>query len=255
MGGEVRSTMGYDAASALLKAVWGDGFFDILFEPFRLLPAKMVSLLAHLLAMALLAAAGVLAAALARIAITRLLDAFGFDAWSERVGISDMLRKGDVRSRPARFMGLVVFWFLVTAFVVTSLGAMDLEVVDKLVSLFFLYLPRLLTAVVIVVTGFIFAGFLARAALLAGVNAGMSYARLISEAVRLTVTLFVIAMALEQLGIASAVVTAAFSILFGGVVLAAALAFGLGGRDAARRIIEEMMEKKKEEDEDEMKHL
>jgi len=48
-------------------------------------------------------------------------------------------------------------------------------------------------------------------------------------------------MALDHLGVARSILVAAFSIAGGGLVLALALAFGLGARDVARRYIEKKL--------------
>jgi hypothetical protein len=53
-------------------------------------------------------------------------------------------------------------------------------------------------------------------------------------------------MALEQLEVAPGIVVAAFSIVVGGIVLALAISFGVGGIDAARKIIEKETEAKEE---------
>ncbi|OGD25675.1 MAG: hypothetical protein A2Y56_09970 [Candidatus Aminicenantes bacterium RBG_13_63_10] len=69
--------------------------------------------------------------------------------------------------------------------------------------------------------------------------------------------MFAFAMALEQLGIGRSTVIAAFTVVFGGVVLALALAFGLGGQDLARGLLEKRFKKEGDKDEkrDELKHL
>ena len=61
-------------------------------------------------------------------------------------------------------------------------------------------------------------------------------------------------MVLTQLGIAKEIVVAAFSITFGGIVLALAIALGLGGRNIARDLLERRLRQKKVE-EDEMSHV
>ncbi len=98
--------------------------------------------------------------------------------------------------------------------------------------------------------------FLGRAALIASVNAGIKQSGLLSRAVKTTVVLFAFVMAMEQLGIGRQAVLAAFTIVFGGLVLALVLAFGLGGKDIARSLLEEKF-KKDETDrtKDEIKHL
>jgi len=60
-------------------------------------------------------------------------------------------------------------------------------------------------------------------------------------------------MALEQLGIGKDTIVIAFAIVFGGIIFAFSLAFGLGGKDIAKGYMDRKL--KKESNEDEMDHL
>jgi hypothetical protein len=83
--------------------------------------------------------------------------------------------------------------------------------------------------------GGVLARYLARAVLIGAVNMGVQYARLLSLTVRWLVLIVATAMALDHLGIGRTVLLLAFGIVFGGVVLAIALAVGLGARDVVSR--------------------
>ena len=93
-------------------------------------------------------------------------------------------------------------------------------------------------AILILFVGILAANFLSRTALLTAVNAGYRSPRLWSGMVRFVIWILTISMALEQVGLARQTVVAAFSIVFGAVMLALAIAFGLGGRDLARQALE-----------------
>ncbi|MEK7306677.1 MAG: hypothetical protein AAB014_03480 [Nitrospirota bacterium] len=129
---------------------------------------------------------------------------------------------------------------------IIGLNALNLKAIDNLISQFLFYLPRVISALMILIVGYIIAGFLSRATLIAAVNSGYHYAKILAEAVRLLLLVLTLAMALEQLQIAPGVVVAAFSIIFGGIVLALSIAFGVGGIDMAKRIIERNSEEKRE---------
>jgi hypothetical protein len=85
------------------------------------------------------------------------------------------------------------------------------------------------------------------------VNAGIRVSGMIGKLVRLTVFLLSVTMSLEQLGIGSGTSIIAFSIVFGGAVLALSIAFGLGGRDIAKEYLEKKI--RGEEKEDDINHL
>ena len=99
----------------------------------------------------------------------------------------------------------------------------------------------MLAALMILIVGAVAARFLARSALIGAVNMQIRSARLLSLAVKWLVLLVAVAMALDHLGIGRTVLLLAFAILFGGIVFAAALAVGLGARDAVSRTLEQQL--------------
>jgi uncharacterized membrane protein len=93
----------------------------------------------------------------------------------------------------------------------------------------------------ILIVGAVAARFLARSVLIGAVNMQIQSARLLSLAVKWVVILVAVAMALDHLSIGRTVLLLAFAILFGGIVLATALAVGLGARDVVRRTLERQL--------------
>jgi len=99
--------------------------------------------------------------------------------------------------------------------------------------------PHLVTAAVILLAGYLLSNFVSQAVLIAAVNAGLPPARLIAACSRWGLQLLAGAMALEQLGIAQHIVVVGFGITWGGIVLAGAIAFGLGATDLAKDLLEQ----------------
>ena len=93
-----------------------------------------------------------------------------------------------------------------------------------------------------------------RSVLIAAVNAGVPSARLLARGAQAALLVLFAAMALEHLGLGRQVILSSFTILFGGVVFALALAFGLAGRDIAKETLERMRSQRRPED-DSLKHL
>jgi fatty acid desaturase len=85
----------------------------------------------------------------------------------------------------------------------------------------------------------------------------METARLLGRSVRWFIIILSLTMALYHLGIAEKVIVAAFTIIFGGIVLALALAFGWGGRELAKEFLERLYRRKEkeEEDQDHLSHI
>ena len=227
-----------------------EGFMDVLLQPLEDFWRGFISFVPNLLAMIFIFILGFLFAWVIRILLMRVLAVVNFDIWCDGVGLTALIRKGDVWTKPSEVFGRILYWFLVILFIMIGLSALQLPTIDNLISQFFLYIPRVFSALLILIAGYLFAGFLSRAVLIAAVNSGYHYAKILAEAVRLLLVVLILAMALEQLQIAPGIVVAAFSLLFGGIVLALAIAFGVGGIDAAKRIIEKGGEEKKEKKEE-----
>ena len=231
-------------------------FLSLILEPLRDVFLKIKQFLPNLLAMLVILILGILIARLLRAVLVRFLTAIKFDSWSDRMGVTTIMRKGDLWAKPSLALGSILFWIMVIVALMMGMSALKIRAVDQLVTQFFLYLPRAFSAVLILIIGYVLAGFVGRAVLIAAVNSGYHYARLLAEAIRLLLTVLIMAMVLEQLQVAPGIVLAAFSIIFGGIVAALAISFGVGGIDAAKRMIErETVEKRATNAKDDIEHI
>ena len=231
-----------------------ENFIELLWQPFRGFWAVLAGFIPKFLAMIIIIAAGFFVAWVAKAALNKAFSALSFDAWCDRAGLTAMARKANVWSKPSDILLKVVYWFLAVMFAMIGLTALRLQAIDSLTMQFFTYLPRAFSALLILIIGYVITGFVSRAVLIAAVNSGYRYAKLLAEAVRMLLIVLILAMALEQLQVAPGIVVAAFSIIFGGIVISLAIAFGAGGIDAARKIIEKSSEEKKRSDSD-IEHL
>ncbi|HET6363614.1 MAG TPA: hypothetical protein VFG02_01055 [Nitrospirota bacterium] len=221
-------------------------FLQLILEPMKEVYVKFKEFAPNLLAMLTIVLVGILFARIMKAVLLRFMKAIKLDTWSDRMGLTAVMRRGDLWAKPSEAVGSVVFWILIISSLMAGLSALKIHAIDSLVNQFILYLPRAFSAVLILVFGYIIAGFVGRAVLIAAVNSGYHYAKLVAEAIRLLITVLILAMALEQLQVAPGIVVAAFSIIFGGIILALAISFGVGGIDAARRMIEKEEERKEE---------
>jgi hypothetical protein len=217
----------------------GNFWDSTVLDPMRRFVDQALTFLLHnFLAMLVVLLVGVLAAYAARAILAVLLRLLGFDRFCGRHGIATTLQNAGIALGPTALAGRVVFWLVMMVFLVLSLAALNIAPMTDLVSRLFIFLPQLLAALVILVLGYVVSVFLQRAALLAAVNAALPRARVLAGAVQGLVLLFTAAMALEQVGIGRNIVLAAFSVAFGSVGLAVALAFGYAARDLARSVLE-----------------
>jgi hypothetical protein len=190
--------------------------------------------------------------------ILRSLVAMNFDRLCAQIGFSNVLGKASIQKPVSELVASAVYWLIVISFFMIGLRTLDEAVMSEVFSRFFAYLPNLIISIFIIVIGFLFSKFIARGVLIGAVNAQMRSAKLLSVAVDMLIMIFTLSLALEQLGIGKATIVATFSILFGGIVLGLAIAFGLGGRHLAKEFLERRLGKtasSEQEEEEKFLHL
>ncbi len=200
---------------------------------------------------------GFIIAWLLKLVVRYLLNLIKFDVLSYRIGFSSVLDKASIKRTPTEVIGLVIYWCALFLFFSIALGTLNIYAIDNLIASIFAYIPQFVIAIFVFLLGYFLSRFLSRAALIGLVNAQVRSARLIASLFQILILIFFLAMAIEQLGIARGIVVATFSISFGGVVLALAIAFGLGGKEMAKDMLERRFKGAKEEKPkpDEFSHL
>jgi hypothetical protein len=223
-----------------MKEFWEKGVL----EPLESLASKILDLLPNVLATSIIIAVGLAAAWATGTAAERLLRVVGLDQLCERLGVNAALARGGVKADPSRLLGRTVYWAIVVFAVIAALGALNLQPLNQFAQSFLAYLPHLFIAALVLATGYLLSNFVSQAVLIAAVNAGLPPARLLAACSRWGVQIVAVAMALEQLGIAQNIVVVGFGIVLGGIVLAAAIAFGLGAKDLTKEFLERRLSNK-----------
>ena len=131
---------------------------------------------------------------------------------------------------PSELVGLLS---LVGIMLVATLTAVDILGIPALEDVFRIILAiagRVLIGVVVFAVGL----FLANLAFKLIVASGTAQSRLLAQSARIAIITLVGAMALNLMGIAPNIINLAFGLILGGIAVAIALAFGLGGREVAK---------------------
>lgn len=218
---------------------------------------KVITFFPNLLAMITILIIGFIIAWIFKKIVFYFLRTIQFDRVSKQWGFGDILSKGGVTYSPANLLSRFFYWVIVLITLILGINALEVAATQNFIAQFFNYLPNLFAGILILVIGYLIALFLGQATLIAAVNAQMESAKLISRTVRWFIIILSLTMALYHLGIAVKVIIAAFTILFGGIVLALAIAFGWGGRELAKNFLERHYRggEKKEEREDPLSHI
>jgi hypothetical protein len=161
--------------------------------------------------------------------LSRLLAGMGLDTLPAKLGMSEAFA-GPLK--PSGLVGFLALFFAMLFATVEAAHRLDFTQVRDLVSMFIKFGGEVLLGGAILVIGFWLASLAFNAISRASGKTGL--ARL----ARLAILGLVIAMGLRAMGIADDIVNLAFGLTLGAVAVAFALAFGLGGRDAAGKQME-----------------
>ena len=188
------------------------------------------------LAIMLLIAGWLVARLIRRVAI-RAMKIARIDELAERSGLDDFLVQGGVEHTTVTLVGGVLYWLILAAVFIALLDALGLRTAEALLNRMAGFVPNLVMAVGILVFGSLLARVVGGLVFSYLSNIGTAAAEPIGALARYALLVFVVFMAAEQLAIRTEVLVSAFQIAFAALCLAAALAFGLGGRDWAAKVI------------------
>jgi len=210
---------------------------NVLLEPIRASLHLVGAFLPRILLAILILIIGWLLARVVRFAIVRTLRAVNFDVVTQKAGIDHFLQQGGSDIDTIRVLGGLFYWLVILAALMIAFNTLDLAYVTDLIGRIVLFVPRVMVAVVILVFGSYFARFVATALTTYLRNLGVGEAGLIGRLTLYAIMVFVVMIALDQLGLGD-IIRETFLIIVGAIALGLALAFGLGGQRRAAELIE-----------------
>jgi hypothetical protein len=212
---------------------------DIMLEPVRAVLIQFGAFLPRLLLAVIILVIGWLLAKAIRLIVIKGLRAINFNVLTDRAGIDRFLQQGGIQSDTLGILGALIYWLVTLAALMIAFNSLGLTNVTELIGRVALFIPKVIVAVLILAFGAYFARFIDNTIIAYGKNVGLEDAEFLGRFARYAVLVFVVMIALEQVNVASELVRQSFLIILAGVVLALALAFGLG----CQHRISEMLDK------------
>jgi len=217
---------------------------NLIADPIRQMLTRIMAYIPVLLGALIILIVGWIVAKAIRQIVDWLLKTIRFDALADKAGISEVLRKGELKITARQVVSSLVYWLIIIMVLVMVANALGLPKASDILSNLFAYVPKVIAALLVLVVAMFLASFVSGIVRIAAGNAKLPKPELLAGICRWVIIVFAVTISLAQLGIAPLLVTATFNIILGGIVLALALAFGLGGKDAAARYLEELKEKR-----------
>lgn len=201
---------------------------------------SILSAIPNILVAAILLTVGIVIAKVAGNLVTSLLENTGIDKMSASLYSKEKVPAAKISKILGQIVAVVVGLF----FVVEALGALKFKVLDHVGEAIIGYLPNLLFAVIILGLGFFGGQFVGKMLTNATKN------KWLGLIIQVVFGIFAVFMALDQLDFANSIVNIAFLFIVGGLSVAFAVAFGLGGRDFAHHQLEKLDKKLDDEGKD-----
>jgi hypothetical protein len=168
--------------------------------------------------------------------VERGLKMIGFERAAQSTGISGFIQRSGSSWTASAIVAEIVKWFIRLIAIQAAASVLGLEQISQIINAIVLWLPNLVVAIAIVVIGALIARFVSGLVRGSTSQMGFTNPELLASVAYYAIMVFAVIAAVDQLGIAETVVNTLFIGLVALVVLAAGLAFGLGGQQTAAQI-------------------
>ncbi|MHB1332576.1 MAG: mechanosensitive ion channel family protein [Sulfuriferula sp.] len=211
---------------------------SMVLEPVRAFLIQLGEFLPKLIIAVIILLVGWLLAKAIKLAVVKGLRSVNFNVVTERAGIDNFLQQGGAKTDTIDILGILVYWLVILAALMIAFNSLGLALVTELIGRIAMFVPKVMVAVLVLVFGAYFSRFIDNAITTYGKNVGLEDAELLGRLARYAIMVFVVLIALEQVQVATELVRLSFLILLAGLVLALALAFGIGSQYRAAELLE-----------------
>ena len=184
-----------------------------------------------------LLAVGWIAARLSQALLAGILRRLGLDRLAAKAGIQSFLDSLPSKPTAARVLARLVYYVVLLVFVMAAVESLGLTGVTETLGQLVSYLPNVIAATLIVLVGALFSRLLGDMVGALTARSGMAAGPTIGSAVYYVSLVVVTILALQRLGVDTALLVTLTISLITAVAFAVALAFGLGNRELARNIM------------------
>ena len=174
--------------------------------------------------------------------VESVIKTLRIDSLLKSAGMEDVVKRAGYSLNSGRFLGVLVKWFVIIVFLLTSLDILGLTEVNYFLgNVVVSYIPDVIVAVLILIVAVIVADAMQKVVVASVKAAHVKSAHLLGVITKWSIWIFALVAALIRLGIAPELIqTIVMGVVFS-AALAVGLAFGLGSKDAAGRMTERLI--------------
>ncbi len=214
-----------DVFNASLQSVWW-GFIQFV-------PKLIIAIILFIIGW-------VLGALIAK-AFQQVVSALKVDKLFQSIGVEQFFMRAGIKLNSGYFIGEIVKWFIIIIFLLPSLSLLGLDYISSFLKDDVLtFLPRVFVAAFILIIATIVSEALSKTIVASAKAMNVQSANMLGTIAKYAVWVFSLIVAFGELGIAPAYMQILFTGIIGMFAIAGALAFGLGGKDAAARVLSKL---------------
>ncbi len=211
-------------------------------DPAKEMMTRVLGFLPTLVSVIVVLIVGWMLACLVQKVITRFLKLARLDTVSEKIGIANILSKGDINYTLAEIIGVLIYRLTMLVVVLIAINALQLNVAATLLNQVILYVPNVIASVFILVLGIFFASVLANTVRTATATAGVQQARSLAQFTQVIIILFTVIESLKQLRIDTSIIELVIKAVLAALALGIGLAIGLGCKDIAYKQVSSLLD-------------
>ena len=211
---------------------------DLLVVSFQQVWTRFIGFVPQFLGAVIVFVIGLIVAAGLAALIERLVGMLKIDKALARVGVEEYIDRAGLRLNSGRFLGQVVYWFIVITFVLASSDLLGFFALSSFLEKVLLYIPQVLVGVLIMLVTVIVANFLRKVVKASVMSARLHAANFLGTITWYSVIVFGLATALAQLGLDVTILNTLITGIIAMFALAGGISFGLGGKEYASHLIE-----------------
>ncbi len=176
-------------------------------------------------------------------AFEQVFGSLKIDSLLRSVKVDNFFRRAGMNLNSGHFVGEIVKWFVIIIFLLPSLSLVGLDYIASFLKDDVLgFLPKIIVAAFVLIIATIVADFLSKTVMAGSRAMNLKSTNMLGSLVKYTIWVFAFIIALGQLGVAEGYMSTLFAGIIGMLAVGGALAFGLGGKDAAGRLIAKLGE-------------
>ena len=198
----------------------------------------VASIVPNLIFAIIIFAIGWVFAALIEKLVESIFKAIKVDAALKSAGLEDVVKRSGYNQNSGLFVGALVKWFIIVAFLMASFDALNLGQVNQFLLEVVNYIPQVIIAVLILMVAVVIANALQKIVVASARAGHIKSAELLGRVAKWAIWIFAIIVALDKLVIIPGLIESVITPIFAGLALAFGLAFGLGGKETAQRILD-----------------